>query len=245
MPLNINGNNIDSLRVKLLNGTSVPTSSLSYYYDASLTDSYIGSGTTVNNFVGSVNGTLQNGVAYSTNGGGSWVFDGSNDRMLLDNSNYSILLYNGNVNWTVHAWAKTTSTADSLTANPILSNTNGGPIYGSLDIDGGKQTYWVYPSDINGWKQFKGNITVNDGVWHHLTWVNNSNYTMNLYVDGIFDTTVSPTNSGNNNPMDVIGGGLGTSFNGSIGLVAVYVGAAHTLSQVTQFFNSTRQRFGL
>lgn len=244
MPINLGGNELNSLGVKLYNNTNIPTGSLSYYYDASLTDSYAGSGTNVYNFVGSISGSLQNGVGYSINGGGSWVFDGSNDRMLLEGSNYSILLGNGNINWTVYAWAKTTSTADGLTANPILSNTNGGPIYGSLDIDGGKQSYWVYPSNISDWKQFKGTFTVNDGAWQCLTWVNNSNYTMDLYANGVFDTTVSPTNSGNNNPMDVIGGGLGTSFNGSIGLVAIYYNTAHSLSQVLQFFNGTRQRFG-
>jgi hypothetical protein len=242
MPLNLGGNNLNSLGVKLFNNTNIPTASLSYYYDASLPDSYAGSGNTVYNFVGSVNGTLQNGASYSTNGGGSFVFDGSNDRMLLDNANYSILLGNGNTNWTVHAWAKTTSTIDGLSGNSVLSNTNGGPIYGSLDINGGRQTYWVYPSNVSGWRQFKGNIVVNNGAWRLLTWVNNSDYTMNFYVDGVYDTQVSPTNSGNNNPMDVIGGGLGASFDGHIGLVAVYY-TAHPLSQVIQFFNGTRQRF--
>lgn len=243
MPINLGGNELNSLGGKLLINTNITTGSLSYYYDASLTDSYPGSGNTVYNFVGSINGTLQNGTGYSTAGGGSFSFDGSNDRILLDNSNYSILLYNGNVDWTVHSWVRTTSTTDSLSGNSILSNTNGGPIYGSLDINGGKQTYWVYPSNVNGWRQFKGNITVNDNVWHLLTWVNNSNYTMNFYVDGVYDTQVSPTNSGNNNPMDVIGGGLGPSFLGNIGLVAVYYNA-HSLPQVLQFFNGTRQRFG-
>lgn len=242
MPINLGGNELNSLGVKFLNETNIPTGSLSYYYDAGLTSSYPGSGGTVYNFVGSVNGTLQNGAGYSTAGGGSFTFDGSNDRILLDNANYSILLYNGNVNWTVHAWIRTTSTADGLSQNPILSNTNGGPIYGSLDTNGGRQAYWVYPSNVSGWRQFKGNIVVNDNVWHLLTWVNNSDYTMNFYVDGVYDTQVGPTNSGNNNPMDVIGGGLGASFLGNIGLVAVYYNA-HPLSQVLQFFNSTRQRF--
>jgi hypothetical protein len=242
MPINVNGNELNSVGGRILTNTEIPTSSLSYYYDAALIDSYPGSGTTVTNFVGSVNGNLQNGVGYSTNGGGSWVFDGSNDRMLLDNSNYSILLYNGNVDWTVHSWMKTTSTTDGLSVNPILSNTNGGPIYGSLDVNGGRQAYWAYPSNIGTWKQFKGNITVNDGNWHLLTWVNNSNYTMNFYVDGVYDTQISPVNVANNNPMDVIGGGLGSSFPGSIALVSVYY-TSHPLSQVLQFFNSTRQRF--
>jgi hypothetical protein len=240
MPINVNGNEINSLGAKLLVDTNIPTSSLTYYWDASLPSSYAGSGTTVNDFMGSIGGALQNGASYSTSVGGNFAFDGSNDRLLL---NTSVTLGNGNVNWTVYTWMRTTSTADGLTANPILSNIDGGPIYGSLDVDGGKQAYWIYPSNINDWKQFKGTITVNDGNWHMLTWVNNSNYTMNLYADGIYDTQVSPTNGGNNNPLNVIGGGLGTSFNGNIGLVAIYYNTAHSISQVLQFYNSTRQRF--
>jgi hypothetical protein len=239
MPINLSGNELTSLGVKLLNETNIPTSSLSYYYDASLTSTYPGSGTTVSDFMGNIGGVLQNGASYSTSVGGNFAFDGSNDRLLL---NSSINLGNGSVNWTVYTWMRTTSTADSLTGNPILSNTNGGPIHGSLDVDGGKQTYWAYPSNINDWKQFKGTVTVNDGNWRMLTWVNNSDLTMGMFVDGIFDTTVSPTNV-SQNPLDVIGGGLGTSFNGNIGLVAVYYNTAHSISQVLQFFNSTRQRF--
>lgn len=241
MPVNLGGNELNSLGVKLLNNINIPTASLSYYYDASLTDSYPGSGTTVTDFMGNLNGALQNGASYSTNGGGTFVFDGADDRLLL---NSSITLGGGNINWTVYAWTKTTSSTNGLTQNPILSNTSGGPIHGSLDINSGRQAYWAYPSNIGGWAQFVGSITVNDNIWHCLTWVNNSNSTMNFYVDGIFDINVGPTNVNANNPLDVIGGGLGTSFPGSIGLVAVYYNAAHSLSQVLQFFNGTRQRFG-
>jgi hypothetical protein len=77
-----------------------------------------------------------------------------------------------------------------------------------------------------------------------LTWVNNSNYTMDLYVDGVYDTTVSPVNVANNNPLDVIGRGLGNnSFNGSISMVQVNKGIAMNASQVTQQYGATRGRF--
>jgi hypothetical protein len=187
-----------------------------------------------------VNGTLQNGVGYSGNYGGYWSFDGTDDRILLSSS---ITLGNGDTNWTVNAWIRTTSLDDGLTANPILSNTNGGPIYGSFDTTQGYQAYWAYPSNINNWKKFQGNVFVADNQWHMLTYVNNSNYTMDFYVDGVYDTTVSPTNVANNNPLDVIGGGLGTSFDGSIGMVQVNKGIAMNASQVSQQYGATRGRF--
>jgi hypothetical protein len=217
------------------------TSNLSYLWDASnLISYYDGSSTTYDMKESGINGTLQNGVAYSSNFGGYWQFDGSDDRILLSSS---ITLGNGDTNWTVTAWIRTTSLDDGLTANPILSNTNGGPIYASFDTTQGYQAYWAYPSNIGTWKKFQGNIFVADNQWHMLTYVNKSNYTMDFYVDGVYDTTVSPTNVANNNPLDVIGGGLGTSFEGSIGMVQVNKGIAMNASQVSQQYGATRGRF--
>jgi hypothetical protein len=219
----------------------IVTTNLSYLWDAgNLISYYTGSSTTYEMLNTGVNGTLQNGVGYSGNYGGYWSFDGTDDRILLSSS---ITLGNGDTNWTVNAWIRTTSLDDGLTANPILSNTNGGPIYGSFDTTQGYQAYWAYPSNINNWKKFQGNVFVADNQWHMLTYVNNSNYTMDFYVDGVYDTTVSPTNVANNNPLDVIGGGLGTSFDGSIGMVQVNKGIAMNASQVSQQYGATRGRF--
>jgi hypothetical protein len=219
----------------------IVTTNLSYLWDGgNLISYYTGSSTTYDMLNTGVNGTLQNGVGYSGNYGGYWSFDGTDDRILLSSS---ITLGNGDTNWTVTAWIRTIALDNGLTANPILSNTNGGPIYGSFDTTQGYQTYWAYPSNINNWKQFQGNIFVADGEWHMLTYVNKSNYTMDFYVDGVYDTTVSPTNVSNNNPLDVIGGGLGTSFDGSIGMVQVNKGTAMNASQVSQQYGATRGRF--
>lgn len=220
----------------------IVTTNLSYLWDASNLVSFQDSSSSITYDLksGGVNGTLQNGVGYVSTYGGYWQFDGSDDRILLSSS---ITLGNGNSDWTVNAWIRTTSLANGLTASPILSNTNGGPIYGSFDTAAGYQAYWVYPSDINNWKKFQGNIFVSDGEWHMLTYVNKSNYTMDFYVDGVYDTTVGPTNSGNNNPLDVIGGGLSTFFNGSIAMVQVNQGTAFNQAQVTQQYAATKGRF--
>jgi hypothetical protein len=230
----------DELRQNYYQGPIV-TSNLSYLWDASnLISYYNGSSTTFDLVSGGVNGTLQNGVTYITNYGGYWQFDGSDDKITLSSS---ITLGNGNTDWTVNAWIRTTSLDDGLTANPILSNQNGGPIYGSFDTAQGYQAYWVYPSNINSWKKFQGNIFVADGEWHMLTYVNKSNYTMDFYVDGVYDTTVGPTNSGNNNPLDMIGSGLATYFSGDIAMVQVNQGTAFNQAQVTQQYGATRGKF--
>jgi hypothetical protein len=220
---------------------NIVTTNLSYLWDASnIISYYSGLSTTYDLLKTGVNGTLQNGVGYSGNFGGYWSFDGTDDRILLSSS---VTLGNGDTNWTVNAWIRTTALDNGLTANPILSNTNGGPIYGSFDTTQGYQTYWAYPSNINNWKQFQGSIFVSDGEWHMLTYVNKSDYTMDFYVDGVYDKTVSPTNVSNNNPLDVIGGGLGTSFDGSIGMVQVNKGIAMNASQVSQQYGATKGKF--
>jgi len=222
---------------------NIITSNLSYLWDAGNLVSYPGSGTTTYNMAGSVNGTLQNGVAFTSGNGGYWSFDGSDDRILLDNANYSFSLGDGNSNWTVNAWVRTTTSANGLGAGPILSNSNGGPVFSVMGINGGKIVYWVYPSNINSWKGWTGNITVNDGKWHMLTWVNKTGYTMDMYVDGILDTTISPTNAGNNNPIDIIGGCWASNFLGDIATVQVYQGKAFNVSEVQQNFNAYKNRF--
>lgn len=228
----------------LYNG-GIVTTNLSHLWDSSNFLSYSGSSTPVYDFVGNVNGTLTNGPVFNTGANGHWTFDGSNDYLLLNNGNYSITLGNGNTDWTVNIWMKTTTSSNGLSSNgDLLSNTNGGPIYSAFSVNAGKQTYWAYPSNINNWKQFQGTINVNDGEWHMLTWVNNSNYNMDLYVDGKYDTTVSPVNVANNNPLDIIGGGLGfISFNGSIGSVQINKGTAFNRNQVIQQYAATQSKF--
>jgi hypothetical protein len=224
---------------------NIITSNLSHLWDASNVLSFSGSNTPVYDFVGNVNGTLTNGPSFKTANNGYWSFDGTDDYLLLNNGNYSITLGNGDTNWTVNIWMRTTTASNGLASNgDLLSNTNGGPIYSVFSVNAGKQTYWAYPSNINNWKQFQGTITVNDGIWHMLTWVNNSNYNMDLYVDGVYDTTVSPTNVANNNPLDIIGGGLNfTPFIGDIGSVQINKGTAFSRTQVLQQFAATRSKY--
>jgi len=223
----------------------IVTGSLTHLWDAGNLKSYPRTGTTTYNMTSSTNGTLQNGVSYNSGNGGYWSFDGVDDRILLDNSNYSFSLGDGNSNWTVNAWVKTTTAANGLGAGSVLSNSNGGPVYSMMGINGGKIVYWVYPSNINSWKGWQGTITVNNGAWHMLTWVNKVGYTMDMYVDGVLDTTISPTNAGNNNPIDIIGGSWAANFQGDISTVQVYQGKAFTASEVNQNFNTQRNRFGL
>ena len=174
-------------------------------------------------------------LAYASDG--TFSFDGSSSYIVIPNRT----LGNGNVAWTVSAWVKTTSSNDGLGINSILSNSSGGPVYSAMCVNTGKIAYWTYRG---GWFQSLGTITVNDGNWHLLTWVNYTNYTMSMYVDGILDTNVANSTSGNNNPVDRIGGSWAGYFPGSISNFNIY-SRALSADEVAQNFNALRRRYGL
>jgi len=67
--------------ISSMNKVGVPSypSSLKLFIDAGNPLSYSGSGTTVIDLIGTQNGTLINGVGYSSSNGGYFTFDGTND----------------------------------------------------------------------------------------------------------------------------------------------------------------------
>jgi len=170
---------------------------------------------------------------------GTFSFNGSSDYLSIPNTT----LGNGNVEWTISCWMKTTTTTNSLGQGSIISNISGGPVYSMMGVNNGKIVYWTYQN--SAWAQKLGvGKTVNDGGWHMLTWVNYSNYTMDMYVDGILDSNVANSTSGNNNPVDVIGRSWAGYFPGSISSLSRY-SRALSANEVRQNFNSQRGLYGV
>ena len=221
-------------------GPHIITNNLTFAIDVGSTRSYPGTGTTVNSLIGTMTGALVNGVGIGTTNGGYLDFDGIDDQMTLSTN---ISLGNGNLAWTVLAWVRSTTTVNSLGHGPVASNDGSGPVYSMMGINSGKIVYWTYQS--SAWTQKLGVATVNDGDWHLLTWVNNTNYTMDMYVDGVFDKNVANSTSGNNNPIDCIGTSWTARFDGDIAPVYFYQGKALSAAEVLQNYNAQKSRFGL
>jgi hypothetical protein len=178
-----------------------------------------------------------NSLTYASNN--TFSFNGSTDYLTIPTIN----LGNGNLPWTVSAWVKTTTTADTLGSGSILSNQSSGPVYSALCVNSGKIAYWTYQN--SAWSQKLGvGTTVNDNNWHLLTWVNNSNSTMAMYVDGVLDSNVANSTSGNNNPVDTIGNSWNSKFAGSISAMQVY-NVALTAEQVALNFAAFRGKYGV
>jgi hypothetical protein len=212
---------------------------LTLYLDAGNVNSYPGSGTTWTDIsYNNKTGTLFNSPTFNISNGGSIVFDGVDDYVTIP----TISLGNGNLPWTCSAWIKTSTTVNSLGAGSILSNTSSGPVYSMMGVNNGKIVYWTYQN--NAWAQKLGTgKTVNDNNWHFLTWVNYSNNTMDMYVDGVFDSNVTNSTSGNNNPINMIGASW--AFYTPLSIAQVYIyNKALSLSNVVQNFIATKSRYG-
>lgn len=218
--------------------SKIVTDGLIYAIDAGSLVSYESPLTTVYSLIGENDGTLVGGVAYSNSNNGIWEFDGVYDKITLASS---IDVGNGSSPWTISAWVKTTQNINGLGKGSVISNNASGPVYSMMGINSGKIVYWHYNA---GWIQNLGTITVNDDKWHQLTWVNYSDATMDMYVDGVLDTSIadSSINTGNTNRLDVIGGSWAGFFDGNIANPQIY-NTSLTSEKVSQNFSALSGRF--
>jgi hypothetical protein len=168
---------------------------------------------------------------------GTFSFNGSNFITIPNTT-----LGNGNIAWSVSAWVRTSTTTNDLGGGSVMSNSSGGPVYSMMGVNSGRIVYWTYQN--SAWSQKLGVRTVNDNNWHMLTWVNYNNNTMDMYVDGTLDANVANSTSGNNNPVDRIGGSWSSQFVGSIPSVSRYTRAL-TAAEVQQNFQALRGRYGI
>lgn len=124
--------------------------------------------------------------------GQAMKFNGASDCVIL---NSTITLGNGN--WTVSTWVKTS------TGGTVMSNSSGGPVTNEMGVAGDGRIF--YSNYDGGWNSNFGTAAINDGIWHHLTWVNFSNQTMNMYVDGKLEAGGFGSFTTNGGPVNSIG----------------------------------------
>jgi len=237
MPLNLGGNEINSLGTKLLNDTTLLKSNLIAVWDPGLISSYSGTGTNWDNWVANNrNWSLTNGPTFSTAGGGSIVFDGSNDYAAYrDGGSWTL-----STPFTVNFWIKTSSSDGGL-----MSHYSGGPVNAGIFLSSGKLAYAYYNGD---WRyNYSTGTAVNTNNWTMVTLAApaSSSGTIVTYVNGISDWSFTVAGG----QFGFVVGSIGilwgfNYFNGNIAQVTAY-DTQHSASQVLQNFNSTRQRYGV
>jgi hypothetical protein len=203
--------------------------------DAGNVKSYPGSGTTWTDLSGGGNnGTLTNGPTYSSANGGSIVFDGSNDCIVV-NSNASIL---SSTAYTKIAWFNTNNLSAS---NNIISGGNSG-----------QHAFWLsssnklYSGHNSSWSTVISTTTISANTWYCGAVTFNTTSGWNLYLNGALENTNSSTTAFTGNGEILIGAyGTGSNvFSGNISNIQVY-NRAFSAAEVKQNFNALRGRFGI
>lgn len=175
-------------------------------------------------------GEFFNGVSYSSDNGGSFLFDGTNDYINAPVTKASTCTFS--------CWAKTTTFA----SNPMLFNagpTSSGP---DLFFYNGKISWNTWDGDANPFGNIPANA--NDGNWHNYVVVNDVSSNTKLYYDGVLIGSASYRSAAANTNLTIGGDAGAWPWNGSIAMFVVH-NRALSLSEVQQNFNALRGRFGV
>ena len=223
---------------------SILTDNLTLNLDAGNSNSYPGSGTTWTDLSGNGNnGTLVNGPTFSSDDGGSIVFDGTND-YISETSGLSDSFLQGN--WTISFWINfehiSTSGANSQD-NPILHHGTPANRRGLHFVNrNSKILFGLYADDIISTQ----NITANK--WYNFAFtLNNTSRVRQIYINGLIDASGTANGSYGGSGSNVrIGGpvlGFGGYFKGNISIVTAY-NRVLTASEIKQNFDAFKERYG-
>jgi hypothetical protein len=213
---------------------NIVTNGLVFLLDAGYIPSYSRSGTTWSDLSGNGNnGTLTNGPTFSSDNGGSIVFDGVNDYAPIGTSQFPF----GTSSGTLSSWARTSTVSGSW--RWIVS-------YGSPNIPQARfiginnSTYYFggYGDDITA-----SGVILN--TWFNMVGVYNGT-NASIYINGVLVSgpTAKSWNTVAGNAQ--IGRQISNieHWNGRISNVFIY-NRALTATEVLQNYNAQKGRFGL
>ena len=220
---------------------AIVTDGLVYYLDAANQRCYSGSGLTANGLVGSINGSLVNGVGFTSTNNGHFSFDGTNDNIPFTILNFNNIL-------SIEIWMKMKAfTAGHMPfgfyAYDVFAyqgafgfNTAAGDIYGLTS------TQVTNLSLLNQWKHYIFEMRSD------VTYTNNK-----IYVNGEIQTlsqVLASENSSNRTFNSGSGKVSGWIQSGDwnqpmdLGLFKIY-NRSLTQQEVLQNYNATKGRYGL
>jgi len=214
------------------------------WYDARFQTSYPASGTTLYDLSGNeVDGTLINGVGYSSADGGTLTFDGVNDAVQLGNA--SNIIGSSQSAITVNTWLKT----DVINSyrKIITSTTSGTKTIQGIYLSIGTSPYNLYFG-------IKTNVSTKSAVY--TTNISTSDYSnicgtydgsyIRLYLNGTQVAITSHSgNIGNSGIMRISGYDDGSEiWDGNIANLSIY-NTALSSDEITHNYNQQKVRFGL
>ena len=228
-------------------GPKIVKDGLVLFFDAGNLKSYSGSGNTTFPLVGSKQGTLTNGVGFTTSNQGFFTFDGSNDFIDLSTN-----LDTGN-NFSIFAWIFPTNIN---IRNHIIGNsftytgTNGWSMATATGYLGTSNNFYIAVGADAAY-QSANNESIIRNAWNYIggTIVNGGS-NISLYVAGVAVTSnflgLLASNTITYNTQDMaIGRRVSTNqevFIGNIAQVQIY-NRALTAQEVLQNYNATKGRY--
>ena len=209
--------------------TSIVSDGLVFALDAANTRSYAGSGNTVNGLIGGLNGTLVNGVGFTSANSGSFIFDGSNDYIELGASiqNYSVFTTSFWINYNFF---------DGSHRSPLGDDSQNSS-YHILFLFGGLYLGFSSSSFV-GFAH--NNISIN--TWYNFVVTKNSSDNVSFYQNSFLLGT-NTVEAGKLASINKIGKGY-VYDNAKISNVSFY-NRALSAREIKQNYNATKRRYSL
>lgn len=242
MPLDLNGNIISSTSItsSIFTG-SIVTNGMTMHLDTGNKNSYVGSGTTINDLTSnSYNGTLTSGPTYSN---GYISFDGVDDYITMGTAMDFATYTSG---FTIDLWVYPTSAASFSAIFSSAYGTSGTQWqvyvwYNTSSQFGTTQRYSANQNDFNTSNTFPINN------WYNVV-VKSNNSTSYLYVNGI-DQAKASTGQIDNQPAsrEVRLGNFKNypaQYTGRIAICRVYNRPLNNIEILSNYY-SQKSRFGL
>ena len=220
-------------------GPNVIEDGLVLALDAGNAKSYPGSGTSWSDLSGQGNnGTLTNGPTYSSDNGGSIVFDGTND--YIDVSGTESLNAPISINFTLSVWMYPTKTGNwqgVLTKNRSTATQVGLFLSSSNEF--------VFGFSGSGANLVGSSFSAN--TWYHIVLVQAANTSRKIYINGSLDATKTSSfgtaSSGSETFRLGQATGVDEYFGGRISNASIYNNKALTASEVLQNYNALKGRY--
>jgi hypothetical protein len=201
--------------------------------DAGNTSSYINGSTTTTNLVNATSGgTLINGTSYSSANSGAWVFDGANDYI---NTSFNSSLFTTNA--TILMWVQ------------LDSNTPQSAQTGLVGFNGITRTHYPWTDGTGYFSNLRTSrvdgisLSSLDKSNIHLVTITTNNTDWKLYQNITLINTTAATTLSLANPI------IGSSdFNYNLkGKIFQFnlLNQALTATQITNYYNATRGRYGV
>ena len=227
-------------------GGPIVTGSLDLVYDAGNLVSYESGSSTTYPMTGSITGSLVNGAGFSSDGGGSFDFDGTDDAIDLD---YSNVMYNTST-MTLECWIKSSDDgAGSEDWCTFMGTRYGNSIQIGRYSSSNKCGVLLATSTGGNLNLASGTTPIFDEKWHHCV-VTFDNGVCKFYVDTNLEVTDSSRSgqtltTSNSDKFGIggsSGGGDGRNFYGKTTSCKIY-SKALTADEVWQNYLAQSVRF--